>query len=294
MTGAVLDAGCGTGENALFFAERGHPVLGIDFLEGPIQEARRKAAERGLDAKFIPMDALTLTDARPAVRQRDRQRPVPRLLRRGPGPLRRRAGPCDEAGRAAVPAVLQRREPGTQGPRRVSERELREAFTDGWVVEEVRPARFEVRPDLEGISFSEGGPKAWFSVISVPVNLRPVATGRGAGGPNDFSLDKFIDLTIVVNLQGVAIGRPGAQVRVGGRARSFARAAQSCLWRRWTEVDPGRPGDHFHLTDRLTDELARARHIGNVLIQLLLLSGPIRRPVTCVRGTRCRRRFAPG
>ena len=56
-------------------------------------------------------------------------------------------------------------EPGTQGPRRVSQGELREAFADGWVVEEIREARFEVRPDLEDISFSEGGPKAWFSVI---------------------------------------------------------------------------------------------------------------------------------
>src|ERR1700723_1633927 len=62
VTGAVLDAGCGTGENALFFAERGHSVLGIDFLEGPIQEARRKNEERGLGAEFVPMDALTLTE----------------------------------------------------------------------------------------------------------------------------------------------------------------------------------------------------------------------------------------
>jgi predicted RNA methylase len=36
VTGAVLDAGCGTGETALFFAGRGHPVLGIDFLDFPI------------------------------------------------------------------------------------------------------------------------------------------------------------------------------------------------------------------------------------------------------------------
>ena len=62
VTGDLLDAGCGTGENALFFAERGHPVLGIDFLEGPIREARRKALERGLDAEFVQRDALTLTD----------------------------------------------------------------------------------------------------------------------------------------------------------------------------------------------------------------------------------------
>src|SRR4051812_5118787 len=56
-------------------------------------------------------------------------------------------------------------EPGTQGPRRVSERELRDAFANGWAVEELRPARFAVVPDLKDVSFSEGGPKAWFAVI---------------------------------------------------------------------------------------------------------------------------------
>ncbi len=29
----VLDAGCGTGETALYLAARGHKVIGIDFLE---------------------------------------------------------------------------------------------------------------------------------------------------------------------------------------------------------------------------------------------------------------------
>ena len=84
ITGSVLDAGCGTGDNALFFAGRGRKVTGIDFLEEPIQRAKRKAAERGLAATFLVKDALTLKDWTRAVRQRDRQRPVPRLLRRGP------------------------------------------------------------------------------------------------------------------------------------------------------------------------------------------------------------------
>src|SRR5262245_19320471 len=55
VTGTVLDAGCGTGENALFFAQRGHQVLGIDFLEFPVQAATRKAAERKLNAEFLRM-----------------------------------------------------------------------------------------------------------------------------------------------------------------------------------------------------------------------------------------------
>ena len=62
ITGSVLDAGCGTGDNALFFASRGHKVTGIDFLEEPITRARRKAAERRLTATFFVTDALALKD----------------------------------------------------------------------------------------------------------------------------------------------------------------------------------------------------------------------------------------
>jgi SAM-dependent methyltransferase len=54
--------GGGTGENALFFASRGHKVTGIDFLEEPIQRAKRKATERGLSATFLVMDGLALKD----------------------------------------------------------------------------------------------------------------------------------------------------------------------------------------------------------------------------------------
>ena len=60
IIGSVLDAGCGTGENALFFVERGCKVTGIDFLAEPITIAKRKAAERGLTATFLVMDALTI------------------------------------------------------------------------------------------------------------------------------------------------------------------------------------------------------------------------------------------
>src|SRR5438067_7550901 len=62
VTGSVLDAGCGTGDNALFFAGRGCTVTGIDFLAEPIRRAQRKAAERRLLATFLVKDALTLKD----------------------------------------------------------------------------------------------------------------------------------------------------------------------------------------------------------------------------------------
>jgi len=56
----LLDAGCGTGENALFFAERGCKVTVIDFLEEPIRRARQKAEERGFAVQFQVLDALEL------------------------------------------------------------------------------------------------------------------------------------------------------------------------------------------------------------------------------------------
>jgi SAM-dependent methyltransferase len=58
----VLDAGCGTGNTALFFAARGHRVTGIDFVEEAIRRARAKADERGLAVEFLIKDAMTLGD----------------------------------------------------------------------------------------------------------------------------------------------------------------------------------------------------------------------------------------
>ena len=62
VTSPVLDAGCGTGNTALFFAARGLRVTGIDFVEEAIQQARAKAAERGLPAEFLVKDAMSLGD----------------------------------------------------------------------------------------------------------------------------------------------------------------------------------------------------------------------------------------
>jgi hypothetical protein len=47
----------------------------------------------------------------------------------------------------------------------VSRQEIEDAFARGWKVESIEPTRFEVRPDLKDINFSEGGPKAWFVVV---------------------------------------------------------------------------------------------------------------------------------
>ena len=160
-----MDAGCGTGENALFFAGRGRKVTGIDFLEEPISRAKQKAVERGLTATFLVMDALTLKDWSErfdnvidcglfhVFSDDDRRRYAEGL-----------AMVLKPGGRLFL-ACFSNEEPGKQGPRRVSKKELHTAFAEGWKVESIESARFEVRPDLKDITFSEGGPKTWFVVV---------------------------------------------------------------------------------------------------------------------------------
>jgi 2-polyprenyl-3-methyl-5-hydroxy-6-metoxy-1,4-benzoquinol methylase len=164
IVGSVLDAGCGTGEHALFFAARGRRVTGIDFLEGPIRLARRKASDRGLHAEFLVKDALTLADWSErfdsvvdsglfhVFGDDDRKRYVDGLAAVvGPG------------GRLFL-LCFSDEQPGTMGPRRVSKRELEAAFGRGWTIESMAPAHFEVRPESREERFSGADPKAWFLV----------------------------------------------------------------------------------------------------------------------------------
>lgn len=60
FAGAVLDAGCGTGENALHVASLGLPVLGVDVADTALAIARAKADERRLEAEFAAADAFEL------------------------------------------------------------------------------------------------------------------------------------------------------------------------------------------------------------------------------------------
>src|SRR5437870_5381220 len=57
-------------------------------------------------------------------------------------------------------------EPGRQGPRRVSKKERHAAFAGGWSVESIKASRYEVRPDLKDLTFSESGPKALFVLVT--------------------------------------------------------------------------------------------------------------------------------
>lgn len=165
ITGMILDAGCGTGETALFFASRCQKVTGIDFLDEPIQRAKRKAGDRGLSVTFLVKDAMTLQDWSErfdkmidsglfhGLSDEDRKKYV--------------TGPATvlKSGRRLFLLCVSDEEPGPHGPRRISQQELRDAFAKGWAIESIKPVRGEVVPNLKNFTFSEGGPKAWFAVV---------------------------------------------------------------------------------------------------------------------------------
>jgi SAM-dependent methyltransferase len=60
FAGAVLDAGCGTGDNALHIASSGLSVLGVDVARTALIIARERAHDRAVDVEFETADALRL------------------------------------------------------------------------------------------------------------------------------------------------------------------------------------------------------------------------------------------
>lgn len=66
--GSALDIACGEGRNAVWLAERGWRVTGVDFSEVAIEKARRLAAARGVDGEWLAAD---LRDYRPPARAFD-------------------------------------------------------------------------------------------------------------------------------------------------------------------------------------------------------------------------------
>jgi SAM-dependent methyltransferase len=148
LRGALLDAGCGTGEHTILAAQHGADALGIDVSPRAVEIARRKAAERGLDASFQVLDAHHLDTLGET---------FDTVVDSGLFHV------FDDAARTqyvtALKAVLRPgghlhlmcfsdRQPGEWGPRRVTEEELRAAFGSGWWIESLAADRFDINPGL--------------------------------------------------------------------------------------------------------------------------------------------------
>jgi cyclopropane fatty-acyl-phospholipid synthase-like methyltransferase len=131
----------------------------------PIAAARRKAVERSLIVKFLVKDALKLHEWTErfdnvldsglfhVFSDAGRIRYVHRL-----------ETVLNPSGRLFL-LCFSDATPGTEGPRRVSQSELRHAFADGWEIESLEPVRLEIRPEhKQRGAFSGEDPRGWFLI----------------------------------------------------------------------------------------------------------------------------------
>ncbi len=63
--GRALDIGCGTGTNAIYLAEHGFAVTGVDFVPRAIQQAQTKARAANVNVDFRVADVLAQCDWSP-------------------------------------------------------------------------------------------------------------------------------------------------------------------------------------------------------------------------------------
>jgi len=160
FTGAVLDVGCGTGENTLHLATRGLTVLGVDVAPTALALARAKADARGVRAEFAPADALRLQRLRRTFQTvldcglfhtfDDEER----------GPYVSSLASVTEHGGTLHLLCFSDEGPET-GPHPVSREELTAAFdpATGWEIASIEPERLRTRFHGE-----EGAP-AWLATI---------------------------------------------------------------------------------------------------------------------------------
>lgn len=58
--GRALDLGCGTGSDALYLAQNGWDVVGVDFVPEAIETARKRAVDAGASSRFVVGDVTQL------------------------------------------------------------------------------------------------------------------------------------------------------------------------------------------------------------------------------------------
>ncbi|AFS14985.1 hypothetical protein MINTM003_29840 [Mycobacterium paraintracellulare] len=61
--GQALDVGCGTGDCAIYLAQQGWQVTGVDYVAKPLEKARAKAGKADVSVNFVRADVTQLSQS---------------------------------------------------------------------------------------------------------------------------------------------------------------------------------------------------------------------------------------
>ncbi|QRP51081.1 methyltransferase domain-containing protein [Amycolatopsis sp. FDAARGOS 1241] len=166
FTGEVLDIGCGLGDNAAFLASRGLSVTGLDRAPSALEQARARAAAKGVDVTFAVADATklegwegrfdTVLDSAlyHCLREPQRHEYLAALTRATRPGARLHLFCFSEEVPESFP-----------GPFRISEANLRETVAKDWTIDRLEPTRYATSFTREELGasvrmFAEGNPGA--------------------------------------------------------------------------------------------------------------------------------------
>ena len=156
----ALELGCGTGSNAVWLAQQGFEVTGLDLSERAINAARKRAQDAGVNVNFMVADVLQP----PRFDQRFCfffDRGCYHAVRRE-DPLAYGAAlrPLLEPGAIGLVLAGNANEPRDPGPPVVTEQEMRDELGRFFEIRELREFRFDTQDDDRFL--------AWSCLLAVP------------------------------------------------------------------------------------------------------------------------------
>jgi SAM-dependent methyltransferase len=146
----ALELGCGTGTNAVWLAQQGFDVTGLDLSPLAIERARQRAADAGVRVEFLAANLLQSVPVQGPFRfffDRGCYHAVRRIDAR---PYFENVERLTEPGALGLVLAGNAREPGQPGPPVVTEEEIRAEWGRGFEVVALREFRFDETAGVPG------------------------------------------------------------------------------------------------------------------------------------------------